>query len=102
VEVCGLNSLKKRRTRKFANGRRTPRAFTEVGKAIRAGRSWDVGWGDWLYEFVRRKDARNLADWEPPSSFSAQREAMMAWTAEFFANLYELPRQPGSTNRNTS
>jgi hypothetical protein len=68
-----------------------PRDFTEVGKAISAGRSWDLAWGDWLHEFVRRKDARNLAA-EPPSWFSAQRRAMMAGAAEFFANLYELPK----------
>jgi hypothetical protein len=68
-----------------------PRDFTEVGRAIRAGRSWELAWGDWLHEFVRRKDARNLAA-EPPSWFSAQRRAMMAGAAEFFANLYELPK----------
>ena len=65
--------------------------FTEVGKDIRGGRSWDLAWGDWLHELVSRKDARNLAA-EPPSWFSAQRRAMMAGAAEFFANLYELPK----------
>ena len=70
-----------------------PRNFTEVGEAIRAGRSWHLAWGDWLHEFVRRKDARNLAA-EPSLWFSAQRRAMMAGAAEFFANLYELPK-PG-------
>jgi hypothetical protein len=68
-----------------------PRDFTEVGKAIRAGRSWDVAWGDWLHEFVYRKEARNLAA-EPPSWFPVERRAMMAGAAEFFANLYELPK----------
>ena len=68
-----------------------PRDFTEVGKAILAGRSWELAWGDWLHEFVHRKDARCLAA-EPPSWFSAQRRAMMAGAAEFFANLYELPK----------
>jgi hypothetical protein len=68
-----------------------PRDFTEVGEAIRAGRSWDLAWGDWLHEFVYRKEARSLAA-EPPSWFSAERRAMMAGTAEFFANLYRLPR----------
>ena len=68
-----------------------PRDFTEIGKAIRAGRSWDVAWGDWLHEFVYRKEARSLAA-EPPSWFPAERRAMMAGAAEFFANLYEIPK----------
>ena len=69
-----------------------PRDFTEVGKATRAGRSWDLAWGDWLHGFVYRKDARSLAA-EPPSWFSAERRAMMAGAAsEFFANLYKLPK----------
>jgi hypothetical protein len=38
-----------------------PRNFTEVGTAIRAGRSWNLAWGDWLHDFVYRKDARSLA-----------------------------------------
>jgi hypothetical protein len=75
--------------RKWQTGR--PRNFTEIGKAMRAGRSWDLAWGDWLHEFVYRKDARSLAA-EPPSWFSAERRAMMAGAAEFFANLYELPK----------
>jgi hypothetical protein len=68
-----------------------PRDFEEVGKAMRAGRSWDVAWGDWLHDFVERKDARCLAA-EPPSWFSAERRAMMAGAAEFFARLYGLPK----------
>jgi hypothetical protein len=68
-----------------------PRNFAEVGEAMRAGRSWNLAWGDWLHEFVYRKEARSLAA-EPPSWFSAERRAMMAGAAEFFANLYELPR----------
>jgi hypothetical protein len=75
--------------RKWQAGR--PRDFTEVGNAIRAGRSWDLAWGDWLHEFVYRKEARSLAA-EPPSWFLAERRAMMAGAAEFFANLYELPK----------
>jgi predicted esterase YcpF (UPF0227 family) len=70
-----------------------PRDFAEVGKAMRAGRSWDVAWGDWLHAFVGRKDARCLAA-EPPAWFSVERRAMMAGTAEFFARLYELPKPP--------
>ena len=68
-----------------------PRDFAEIGKAMRAGRSWDLTWSDWLHEFVYRKDARCLAA-EPPSWFSAERRAMMAGAAEFFAALYELPK----------
>ena len=68
-----------------------PRNFAEIGEAVRAGRSWDIAWGDWLHEFVYRKEERNLAA-EPPSWFSAERRAMMAGAAEFFANLYELPK----------
>jgi predicted esterase YcpF (UPF0227 family) len=68
-----------------------PRNFAEVGKAMRAERSWDVAWGDWLHGFVYRKDARCLAA-EPPSWFSAERRAMMAGAAEFFARLYGLPK----------
>jgi hypothetical protein len=75
--------------RKWEGGR--PRNFAEVGQAMRAGRSWNVAWGDWLHEFVYRKDARSLAA-EPPAWFSAERRAMMAGAAEFFANLYELPK----------
>jgi predicted esterase YcpF (UPF0227 family) len=68
-----------------------PRNFAEVGDAMRGGRSWSVAWGDWLHEFVYSKEAQSLAA-EPPSWFSAERRAMMAGAAEFFANLYELPR----------
>jgi pimeloyl-ACP methyl ester carboxylesterase len=68
-----------------------PRDFAEVGKAMRAGRSWGVAWGDWLHEFVGRKDARCLAA-EPPSWSSTERRAMMAGTAEFFARVYGLPK----------
>jgi pimeloyl-ACP methyl ester carboxylesterase len=75
--------------RNWQTGR--PRNFTEIGEAMRAGRSWDLAWGDWLHEFVYRRDARSLAA-EPPSWFSAERRAMMAGAAEFFANLYELPQ----------
>jgi hypothetical protein len=70
-----------------------PRNFAEVGKAMRAGRSWAVAWGDWLHWFVDRKDARCLAA-EPPSWFSAERRAMMAGVAEFFARVYWLPKPP--------
>jgi len=68
-----------------------PRDFAEIGKAMRAGRSWDNAWGDWLHAFVDRKDYRCLAA-EPPSWFSIERRAMMAGTAEFFARLYGLPK----------
>ena len=68
---------------------RRPRDFAEIGKAMRAGRSWDLAWGDWLHD---RKEARSLAA-EPPSWFSPERRAMMAGAAEFFANLYRL-RKP--------
>jgi len=64
-----------------------PRDFTEIGKAMRAGTSWGIAWGDWLHEFVYRKDARCLAG-EPPDWFSVERRAMMAGTADFFARLY--------------
>jgi hypothetical protein len=75
--------------RDWSGGR--PQDFAEIGKAMRAGRSWHVAWGDWLHNFVDRKDARCLAA-EPPSWFSTGRRAMMAGTAEFFARLYELPK----------
>jgi pimeloyl-ACP methyl ester carboxylesterase len=68
-----------------------PRDFAEVGEAVQAGRSWDGAWGDWLHEFVYRKDARCLA-FEPSQRFSAERRAMMAGAAEFFARLYGLPK----------
>ena len=80
---------KDRNVRKWQGGR--PRNFTEIGKAMRAGRSWNLAWGDWLHDFVYRKEAKSLAA-EPPSWFSAERRAMMAGAAEFFANLYELPK----------
>ena len=70
-----------------------PRDFAEIGKAVRAGRSWENAWGDWLHQFVYLKDARCLAA-EPPESFSVERRAMMAGTAEFFARLYQLPTPP--------
>ena len=86
--------------RKWQAGR--PRDFTEVGNAIRAGRSWDLAWGDWLHEFVYRKEARSLAA-EPPSWFSGGtsgydgrgRRVLCATSTSF-------PSQSGSTNRNTS
>jgi hypothetical protein len=68
-----------------------PRDFAEAGEAIHAGRSWDLVFGDWLHEFVYRKDAQCLPA-EPPSWFSKERRAMMAGVAEFFAGLYELPK----------
>lgn len=80
---------------KWPGGR--PRDFAEVGEAMQAGRRWDIAWGDWLHEFVHRKNAQCLAA-EPPAWFSAERRAMMAGTAEFFAHLYELP-EPSWVNK---
>ena len=68
-----------------------PRDFTEIGEAIRAGRSWQSAWGDWQHEFIYRKDSRCLAS-EPPIWFERGRRALMAGAAEFFARLYGLAR----------
>lgn len=68
-----------------------PQTFAEMGDAMQSGQEWEIAWGDWLHEFVYRKDPRCLAG-EPPTWFPPESRAMLAGTAEFFANLYGLPK----------
>lgn len=67
-----------------------PQTFAEMGPAEQSGSDWEGVWSAWLHSFVHRKDARCLAA-EPPAWFPPERRAMLAGTAEFFANLYGLP-----------
>lgn len=68
-----------------------PRDFSELGKAMEAGSSWDVALGDWLHEFVQLKDRRCL-EAEPPAWMSREDRALLAGVAEFFARRFGLPR----------
>lgn len=87
-------AMAERRTRQpwregaWSGGR--PQTFAEMGPMLQSGSGWEIVWGDWLHEFIDRKDARCLAS-EPPSWFPPERRAMLAGTAEFFAKLYGLP-----------
>jgi hypothetical protein len=67
-----------------------PRDFAEIGKAMKAGCSWEVALGDWLHNFVRLKDRRCL-DAEPPSWMPREHRALLVGVAEFFARRFALP-----------
>lgn len=61
-----------------------PRDFAEIGKAMQAGRDWELAFGDWQHEFVELKDRRCL-EAEPPVWMHREDRALLAGVAEFFA-----------------
>lgn len=62
-----------------------------MGAVMRSGKDWEYTFSDWSHAFVVRKDPRCLAQ-EPPSWFPKERRVMLAGVAEFFSNLYGLPK----------
>jgi len=67
--------------------------FADLGNAIQSGKDWESAFDGWNHQFVNLKDPRCLAQ-EPPIWISPERRALLGGVAEFYSNLYKLPK-PG-------
>jgi hypothetical protein len=78
-----------------------PRDYTELGSQLRAGREFELAWGDFLHDFYAHRLA-SYFPFPPPPELSKEWRAVLAGAAEWLSAEFRLLSLNGSTSAGTS